>query len=48
MEAELGGCAVGLGFTLQQSFTIITNVFYGFAPNPDWRYVEDGPHPPPA
>ena len=44
----LGGCATGVGFTVQQAFTIITNVFYGFAPDPSWLYNVDGPHPAPA
>jgi hypothetical protein len=44
----LGGCTTGLGATIQQSFTIITNAFYGFAPDPAWRYADSGPHPAPA
>lgn len=44
----LGGCAVGFGVTVSQTFTILTNVFYGFAPDPSWRYAETGPHPQPA
>lgn len=44
----LGGCTTGFGATIQQSFTIITNAFYGFAPDPEWRHAESGPHPAPA
>ncbi|HJQ93958.1 MAG TPA: carboxypeptidase-like regulatory domain-containing protein, partial [Candidatus Thermoplasmatota archaeon] len=44
----LGGCTTGAGATLEQGFTILTNAFYGFAPDPEWRYVDDGPHPLPA
>jgi hypothetical protein len=44
----LGGCTTGAGATIEQSFTIITNVFYGFTPDPEWRYVDDGAHPTPA
>jgi hypothetical protein len=44
----LGGCATGVGVTVEQSFSIVTNVFYGFAPDPAWRYTVDGPHPVPA
>jgi hypothetical protein len=44
----LGGCATGVGVTIEQSFNIVTNVFYGFAPDPAWRYTVDGPHPAPA
>lgn len=44
----LGGCTTGAGMTIEQSFTIITNVFYGFAPAPEWRYIEEGPHPAPT
>lgn len=40
----LGGCTTGLGMTLQQRFTHITTVFYGYQPPEDWRYVEDGPY----
>jgi Carboxypeptidase regulatory-like domain len=43
----LGGCANGVGVTIEQSFTIITNIFYGFAPDPAWRYAVDGPAAPP-
>jgi hypothetical protein len=45
---QLGGCATGAGATVQQSFTIITNVFYGIVPDPAWRYVSDGPYHIPA
>jgi hypothetical protein len=44
----LGGCATGVGVTIEQAFNIVTNVFYGFAPDPAWRYTVDGPHPAPA
>jgi hypothetical protein len=45
---QLGGCATGLGFTIEQSFTIYTNVFYGFTPDPAWRFTVDGAHPTPV
>ena len=44
----LGGCATGVGVTVEQSFNIVTNVFYGFVPDPSWRYTVDGPYPVPA
>lgn len=44
----LGGCTTGLGATVEQGFTIITNAFYGFTPDPAWRYVDSGPYPTPA
>lgn len=44
----LGGCTTGVGVTIQQSFTIITNVFYGFTPDEGWLFAVDGPHPPPT
>jgi hypothetical protein len=44
----LGGCATGVGVTVEQSFSIITNVFYGVVPDPSWRYTEQGPYPIPA
>lgn len=31
---QLGGCATGVGFTIEQAFTIYTNVFYGIVPDP--------------
>jgi hypothetical protein len=45
---QLGGCLTGVGATIEQSFTIITNVFYGVVPDPSWRYVQDGPYQVPA
>lgn len=44
----LGGCTTGVGVTLQQRFTILTTVFYGYQPPADWLYVVDGPYPAPA
>lgn len=44
----LGGCTTGVGVTVQQQFTIITNVFYGFLPNDGWLYAVDGAHPLPT
>jgi len=41
---QLGGCATGVGATVEQEFTIITNVFYGVVPDPAWRYATDGPY----
>jgi hypothetical protein len=45
---QLGGCATGAGFTVEQSFKVYTTVFYGFEPDPDWLFTVDGPHPVPA
>jgi hypothetical protein len=45
---QLGGCATGFGFTVEQSFQVYTNLFYGFTPDPAWRFVESGPHPVPT
>ena len=45
---QLGGCATGVGFTLEQSFQVYTNLFYGFTPDPAWRFTESGPYPLPA
>jgi hypothetical protein len=45
---QLGGCTTGFGFTVEQSFQVYTNLFYGFTPDPEWRFIEDGPHPVPA
>jgi hypothetical protein len=42
---QLGGCVTGVGFTVEQPFTIYTNVFYGFVPDPEWRFIVDGPYP---
>lgn len=44
----LGGCTTGVGFTLQQQFSIVTNVFYGFTPDEGWLFAVDGPHPVPV
>ena len=39
---------LGLGATLDQSFTHYTHVFYAFLPNEGWTFIEDGSHPLPA
>lgn len=36
---------LGLGATLDQSFTHYTNVFYAFLPNAGWTFINDGAHP---
>jgi len=44
----LGGCLTGVGVTLSQRFQVFTNLFYGYAPPPEWRFAETGVYPPPA
>ena len=44
----LGGCTTGVGATVQQQFSVVTNLFYGYAPPADWRYDQSGPYPPPG
>lgn len=41
-------CLFGTGATLEQSFTIYTHVFYGYAPPQDWTFGNDGDPPMPA
>lgn len=41
-------CVGGVGVTLQQSFTVYTNVFYRFVPDETWLFIEDGAHPIPT
>ena len=36
----LGGCLTGLGLTVQQQLTIYTHAFYGYTPDPSWRFSE--------
>jgi hypothetical protein len=36
-----------LGFSVQQSFTMFTTVFYGYEPPEEWRFTTDGQPPPP-
>lgn len=36
------GCQWGVGIALQQSFTVVTHVFYGFAPPEGWQFGRDG------
>lgn len=36
-----------LGFSVQQSFTMFTTVFYGYEPADEWRFTTDGQPPPP-
>ncbi len=31
----------GAGWSLQQDFTVVTHVFYGYLPPADWRYSQD-------
>lgn len=42
----LGGCTTGVGVTIKQKFTIITNVFYSTQPPEGWLYAVDGPFDP--
>ena len=44
----LGGCLTGVGITVQQRFTIFTHAFYGYTPDPSWRFSIDGVVPQPA
>ena len=45
----LSGCLTGLGFTLQQQFVIYTHAFFGYTPDPSWRFSDTGAAPePPA
>ncbi|MEA3137822.1 MAG: Carboxypeptidase regulatory-like domain [Thermoplasmata archaeon] len=48
---EVGGCGTispcQLGASVQQKFTMITTVFYGYEPPDDWRFTETGEAPPP-
>ena len=43
------GCQWGVGAALQQRFTVVTHVFYGFVPPEGWQFGRDGlpPLPPP-
>jgi hypothetical protein len=43
----LGGCATGIGFTIEQDFTHYTHIFYGYTPQPDWLFSVDGEPVPP-
>ncbi|HUR61108.1 MAG TPA: carboxypeptidase-like regulatory domain-containing protein [Candidatus Thermoplasmatota archaeon] len=39
----------GLGFSVEQDFTVFTHVFYGYLPTPGWRFSEQSEPPaPPA
>jgi hypothetical protein len=41
--------ANGVGLTLEQKFTHYTHIFYGYAPDPSWRFTSGDPVPlPPA
>jgi hypothetical protein len=44
----LGGCLTGVGMTVQQQFVIYTHAFYGYTPDPSWRFSTDStvPQPP--
>ncbi|HJQ92660.1 MAG TPA: carboxypeptidase-like regulatory domain-containing protein, partial [Candidatus Thermoplasmatota archaeon] len=48
---EVGGCGVispcAVGFSVQQTFTMYTTVFYGYEPPPEWRFAVDGDPPAP-
>lgn len=43
----LSGCATGVGLTLQQQFSIYTHAFFGYAPDPSWRFSEASTVPEP-
>lgn len=43
----LGGCATGLGVTVEQAFTVYTHVFYGYAPPAGWTFGTTNLVPPP-
>lgn len=38
----IGGLCMGVGFTIEQSFTVFSHVFYGFKPFEDWQFSVDG------
>jgi hypothetical protein len=40
--------ATGPGLIINQKVDVFTNAFYGFVADPDWLFIEDGPHPVPA
>jgi hypothetical protein len=42
------GTHQGPGFALNQKFDLFTTLFYNFVPDPDWRFVDDGPYPVPG
>lgn len=44
----LGGCMTGVGATVEQSFTVFTHVFYGYAPPSGWTFGAGGEVPAPA
>lgn len=43
----LCGSACGVGLILEQTFDSFLHVFYNFEPDPEWFFLEDGPHPVP-
>lgn len=43
-----GGLCMGVGFTLEQSFTVYNHVFYGFKPFENWQFSIDGHPVPPS
>jgi hypothetical protein len=42
-----GFCLFDTGVTLEQDFTLYTHIFYGFVPNPGYRFTADGDPTPP-
>ena len=44
----LSGCLTGAGLTLQQKLAIYTHVFYGYTPDPEWRFSEASTVPQPS
>lgn len=42
------GCQWGVGAALQQRFTVVTHVFYGFVPPEGWLFSRDGLPPLPS
>lgn len=47
-DPVLGICAFSTGATIEQSFRLYTNIFYGYAPPEGWRFIDSGtvPEPP--
>lgn len=37
----------GVGLAVDQRFSVFTNIFYGFEPEPGWSFIDDGAHAPP-
>lgn len=38
----------GVGAAVNQEFTVFTHIFYGYQPEADWRFTDDGEPAPPS